>query len=147
MNVTGQSAIITGGHSGMGFAAAQALRAQGAKVAIIGRRKERVEAKAELIGAVGLACDISDPGAVDAALDAAEAVNGTARILINAAAIGNMCGLLNSDGSAAPLDAIRDTVAVNLLGTLYIDRAFASRLTALQPDEDQLRGEIGRAHV
>jgi len=142
MDVRGQAAIVTGGHSGMGFAAAQALAAKGAKVAILGRRADRVGQKAGEIGALGIACDIADPAAIEAALKTAEAAHGTARILVHAAADGSMRMLLDADGGPASTDAIRRTIDTNVLGTLYVDRAFASRLTKAEPLASGLRGVI-----
>ncbi len=53
-------ALVTGGNSGIGYAAAEALIAQGARVIITGRKKEAVEAAAKKIGAIGLIADQSD---------------------------------------------------------------------------------------
>ena len=142
MNVRGQAAIVTGGHSGMGFGAANALIAAGCKVAILGRRRDIVKAKATQVGAFGIGCDIGNPDQVDAALDTAEKAHGTARILINAAAIGNMCMLLSPDGSPAPLGPMREIIETNVFGTLLTNRAFASRLTRAQPLGDGPRGII-----
>ena len=142
MDVKGQAAIVTGGHSGMGFGAAQALAAKGCKVTILGRRSEIVQRKATQIGALGLGCDVADPEQVDAALQKAESVHGTARILIHAAAIGDMVMLLSPDGSGAPLGPLRAIVETNVWGTLLIARAFSSRLTQTTPLPDGPRGVI-----
>jgi NAD(P)-dependent dehydrogenase (short-subunit alcohol dehydrogenase family) len=142
MDVKDQSAVITGGHSGMGFAAAKMLIAKGARVTLLGRRSDVVKTKASLIGALGISCDISDPAAVDAALDEASARHGPARILINAAAIGTLYTLLNTDGSPTPVDIIRKQIDANVLGTLFIDRAVASRLSQVDPMDNGLRGVI-----
>lgn len=142
MDVKDQPAIVTGGHSGMGFAAAKLLAEKLARVTILGRRAERVKQKANDIGALGIACDISDVDGVDAALEEAERVHGPARILINAAAIGTLYTLLNADGSPAPFENIRAQIEANVMGTLIINRAFASKLTRAVPLPDGLRGLI-----
>lgn len=142
MELRGEAAIVTGGHSGMGFAAAVALVGRGARVAILGRRAERVRAKAEEIGALGLPCDVADPDAVDAALAAAESANGPARILIHAAADGYMRTLLEPDGRPAPTEAIRRIIETNVLGTIFANRAFAARLVRAAPLASGLRGVI-----
>jgi NAD(P)-dependent dehydrogenase (short-subunit alcohol dehydrogenase family) len=142
MNVSGQAAIVTGGHSGMGFAAAQALVAKGCKVSIIGRRASVVEEQARRIGAYPITCDVSDGAAVEAAVEEAEAKHGVARVLVNAAATGQMYMLLSPNGAPSPLAPLREIIDCNLLGTLYINRAFAGRLTRTLPLENNLRGVI-----
>lgn len=140
MDVASTAAIVTGGHSGMGFAAARALAQRGAKVAILGRRPDRVAEKAGEIGALGLACDVSDPEAVEAAFSEAERKNGTARILIHAAALGFMQMLLKPDGSPSGRQSIYDTMETNVLGTIFVNQSFASRLTKMPPPDNEPRG-------
>ncbi len=62
----GQVAVITGGHSGIGFYLSQALLAVGMKVAILARRTDVLEkAASDLSGEVlPVVCDISNPDAV-----------------------------------------------------------------------------------
>lgn len=67
------SAIVTGGNSGIGFGMARGLAAAGASVAIWGRDRERNSRAVEQIAAEGgsalpIHCDITDEGAVEAAL-------------------------------------------------------------------------------
>ena len=47
MSLTGQNALVVGGGSGMGEAIALALAAEGAKVAVAGRRQEKLDAVSE----------------------------------------------------------------------------------------------------
>jgi len=56
-NLEGKVAVITGGNSGIGHAAAKELKAQGAQVIITGRRQEAVETAAEQLGVTGLVAD------------------------------------------------------------------------------------------
>jgi NAD(P)-dependent dehydrogenase (short-subunit alcohol dehydrogenase family) len=86
MNIKGLAAVVTGGATGMGGAAAAALANKGAKVSVLARRRETVETKAREIGGLGLVCDISNPDDVAAAFDAAENAHGPARVCINCAA-------------------------------------------------------------
>src|SRR5437588_11695606 len=53
----GKTAIITGAGSGIGRAGAIAFAKEGAKVALVGRRKEKLEAVASEIGKAALVCD------------------------------------------------------------------------------------------
>ncbi|CAM3656796.1 SDR family NAD(P)-dependent oxidoreductase [Sphingobacterium prati] len=50
-------AIVTGGNSGIGYATAKELIAEGAKVIITGRRKEAIEKAAEELGAISFVAD------------------------------------------------------------------------------------------
>jgi len=58
-------AVITGGNSGIGYAAAKRLKAHGANVIITGRRKEAVEAAAAELGVTGLVADQSNLADID----------------------------------------------------------------------------------
>ena len=69
--------IITGGASGIGRATARLFRREGAAVAILDRSDNAAKAVADEIGAVAIACDVSDPSSVSAAVNkAAEAMGG-----------------------------------------------------------------------
>lgn len=142
MEIAGRTAVITGGGSGMGFAAAQELAARGAKVALLGRRRALVEAKAAEIGGIGIACDIGDEASVEAALSRAEDTHGTASILVNAAADARMFNLVSPAGVPAPGESIRQIVSANVLGTLYMARGFATRLARIETPADGLRGVL-----
>jgi NAD(P)-dependent dehydrogenase (short-subunit alcohol dehydrogenase family) len=56
-NLRGKIALVTGGNSGIGYATAQELKAQGATVIITGRRQKAVEAAAVQLGVTGLIAD------------------------------------------------------------------------------------------
>jgi 3-oxoacyl-[acyl-carrier protein] reductase len=56
--------LVTGGSGGIGFEVAKQLIAQGAKVAICGRNKEKLESAAQAIGAVPILADVSKEGDV-----------------------------------------------------------------------------------
>ncbi|MGY6270965.1 SDR family NAD(P)-dependent oxidoreductase [Achromobacter denitrificans] len=60
--LSGKTAIVTGGNSGIGFAAARAFVAEGARVAILGRRREAVDAAVAGLGAsaFGVVGDVAD---------------------------------------------------------------------------------------
>ena len=62
-NLKGKKALVTGGNSGIGYAAAKELKAQGAEVIITGRREEAVQKAAAQLGVTGL---VSDQGKVTA---------------------------------------------------------------------------------
>jgi NAD(P)-dependent dehydrogenase (short-subunit alcohol dehydrogenase family) len=142
MEIRGLAAVVTGGATGMGAAAAAALAAHGAKVTVLARRRDSVEAKAREIGGLGLACDITKPNEIAAAFDAAEAAHGPARICINSAAIGAMAPLLLPDGKPYPQHVLADIVTTNLIGAMYVAQAFAARLVEAPVLADGNRGVL-----
>ena len=75
-------ALVTGGNSGIGYATAEALIAEGARVIITGRKKEAVEAAAQKIGAIGLTADQSDVGSANELVFDVENLCGKIDILI-----------------------------------------------------------------
>ena len=76
MQVDGLPALVTGAASGLGLAAAKALKMAGAKVALLDRDEEKVSLAANEIGGVGIACDVTDTDAVSEALAKAERKTG-----------------------------------------------------------------------
>jgi len=64
-NLNGKVAVVTGGNSGIGYATAQKLKNDGAKVVITGRSNERVQKAAEELGVSGIVADVTDLKAID----------------------------------------------------------------------------------
>ncbi len=64
-NLKDKVAVITGGNSGIGYATAKALKANGAKVIITGRRKEAIEKAASELSVTGLLADQSSLSDID----------------------------------------------------------------------------------
>ena len=88
-DLTGKTALITGASGGIGGAIATALHGAGATVALSGTRETPLQ---ELCAALGsrahvLACNLSDPAAVDALPKQAVEVMGSVDILVNNAGI------------------------------------------------------------
>jgi NAD(P)-dependent dehydrogenase (short-subunit alcohol dehydrogenase family) len=140
MNMQGQSAIVTGGGSGLGEAVARALAAQGSKVAVLDVNDDGAQRVAADIGGLGLRCDITDSDSVTAALDAASAAHGVPRIVMNIAGIGAARRIVGKDGQAAPLADFERVIRVNLIGTYNVARLSAARIVALEPMTDGERG-------
>ena len=91
----GKRALVTGASSGLGVAIARGLAQAGADVAIVARRKERLDALAEELRALGVRClpvgaDLTDDAQRDAAVQSAEAEFGGVDILLNNAGIADV---------------------------------------------------------
>ena len=140
MQIQGQTALVTGAASGLGEATARELARLGAKVAVLDRNAERAQMVAAEIGGTAHACDITDTASVEAALEAAAAAHGPARILMNVAGIGSAKRIVGKDGHAAPLEDFAKVIQVNLIGTYNISRLFAARCAKLAPLDDGARG-------
>ncbi|AOS79080.1 3-hydroxy-2-methylbutyryl-CoA dehydrogenase [Hydrogenophaga sp. PBC] len=140
MKIEGQAALVTGGGSGLGEATARELARPGAKVAVLDVNLEGAQRVAKDIGGVACKCDVTDTESVQAALDAAAAAHGPARILMNIAGIGTAKRVVQKDGSAAPLEDFAKVINVNLIGTYNASRLFAAACAKLDALEDGERG-------
>lgn len=113
-DLTGEVAMVTGASSGLGMRFARVLAANGAKVALVARRKERLQALAAEIAAAGgaaaaIEADVGDEGQMRSAFDAAEAQLGTVTILINNAGISRASRLIDDDAKGW-----RETMEINV---------------------------------
>jgi 3-hydroxybutyrate dehydrogenase len=80
--IDGKHALITGGGSGIGAAAAVELGNAGAKLSLLGRRMPPLQATAVRTGGTAFQCDVTDPEQVARAFDEARSENGPIDILI-----------------------------------------------------------------
>jgi len=78
----GRHALITGGGTGIGAAAARTLAAEGAKLSLLGRRMPPIQATAVATGGTAFQCDITDPDAIGRAFASARAANGPIELLV-----------------------------------------------------------------
>ena len=93
-DLSGRVGLVTGASSGLGLRFAEVLAANGAAVALVARRKDRIVALQEKITAAGgralaLQADVLDAAAMRRAFDAAEAAFGTVTVLVNNAGVGH----------------------------------------------------------
>jgi NAD(P)-dependent dehydrogenase (short-subunit alcohol dehydrogenase family) len=141
MHPNGHAALVTGGGSGLGRATAARLAKLGAKVAILDINVDAARAAAAEIGGVGLECDVTSAEATAAAIAAARAKHGAARILINCAGVGPARRIVGRDGPQ-PLEEFAKVISVNLIGTFNAMRLAAADMQTLSPLEDGERGVI-----
>ncbi len=124
----GKTVFVTGGSSGINLRIAEAFGEHGAKVAINGRKLEKLEAavaslRAKGITAEGYAADVRDYAAVESAVEAAVKALGPIDVLVCGAA-GNFpapVAMMSSNGFKAVLD-------IDVLGTFNACRAAFERL-------------------
>src|ERR687898_931326 len=144
MDITGSTAIVTGGASGIGAAVARALAARGATVVVADLNAEKGEALAEEIGGVFASVDVTRTEQVGAAVEAAGEI-APLRACVNSAGIGWAQRTIGRDGmlaSAHDLDAFRKVVEINLIGTFDMTRQAATVMSRNEPDADGQRGAI-----
>ncbi len=142
MECQGAVAVVTGGASGLGLATVEQLVADGAKVVIVDLPSSDGAAIADRLGdAVAFSpADVTDPDAVEAALDVAEE-RGPLRIAVNCAGIGPPARVVGKDGTPVDLDWFTNVVNVNLVGTFNVVRLAAARMLAHDPVGEE-RGVI-----
>ena len=116
--LTRQIAVVTGAASGLGLAIAEALRAEGAELALIDIAREPLQAAAKRLGALPVVCDLTDPTAVDAAFaEIAERFGGVDIVASNAGAAfqGAMVEVADT--------VLQKAFALNLWSHHYVSRA------------------------
>src|SRR6266481_3460542 len=139
MQVEGQAAIVSGGGSGLGRAAAQMLAAAGVKVAILDINEAAAGESAQETGGLAIGADVTDAKSVEAAFATARERHGPARIAVNCDGIGTAGRIVGRDGPL-PLDAFRRVIEVNLIGSFNLLRVAAAEMSSLDPLGDGERG-------
>jgi 3-oxoacyl-[acyl-carrier protein] reductase len=129
-DLSGRVGLVTGASSGLGLRFAEVLAANGAAVALVARRKERLAAlqtKIEAAGgrAVAIEADVIDNASMRRAFDAAEAAFGTVTILVNNAGVGHSTRALD-----LPEAEWRRVLATNLDAVFFWSQEGARRMLA-----------------
>jgi NAD(P)-dependent dehydrogenase (short-subunit alcohol dehydrogenase family) len=141
MQIQNHAALVTGGGSGLGAATARALAASGAKVAVLDINEKAAAAIAAEIGGLAVPCNVADAASAEKAVAAARAAHGAARILINCAGIGPAARIVGREGPM-PLDAFRQVIEINLIGSFNLMRLAAADMVGVEPLTDGERGII-----
>jgi NAD(P)-dependent dehydrogenase (short-subunit alcohol dehydrogenase family) len=137
-DLTGKTAVVTGGYGVLGGSMADALAAAGARVAILGRRRDQAQQKVDALRARGadalaLQGDVLDAATLPPARDELLAAWGRVDILVNAA--GGNVQRARTDGVppfGMPLDAFDEVVRLNLHGSVYPSLVFGEAMARQQ---------------
>ena len=137
--LTGTVALVTGASSGIGAATARALAAEGASVALVARRADRLASLAATLGetALPVEADITSPGAAADAVARTVARFGRLDILVNNAGL-----MLIGPVADAPDGEWDRMIKINIQGLLYVTRAALPHLTAAVADSPRQVADI-----
>lgn len=129
-DLAGRTALVSGASGGLGARFAQVLAANGAKVALVARRRAELDAQVAAIRAEGgeavaIEADITDRSAIARAFDEAEQAFGTVDILVANAGIAPATKLLDETE-----ESWRKVMALNLDAVLFSAQEAARRLIA-----------------
>ena len=144
MDITGASAIVTGGASGIGAASARMLAARGAKVVVADLQDDKGKALATEIGGAFCHVDVTKTDEIIAAVETA-AEMGPLRVLVNSAGIGFASRTVGKDGSydsAHNLDWFKRVININLVGSFDCIRIAATAMSKTAPLDGNERGAI-----
>jgi NADP-dependent 3-hydroxy acid dehydrogenase YdfG len=123
-------ALVTGASSGIGEATARALAEQGAKVAVVARRKDRLDALAAEIGGLAIETDVTDREQAVAAVERTVQELGRLDIVINNAGVMLLGPIVD-----APVEEWDRMIELNLQGLLYIAHAALPHLLSAAEQE------------
>ena len=141
MDLTGASALVTGGASGLGLASARRLAAAGAAVTIVDLPTSAgADIAAELGGSFAPA-DVTDAQQVAAAVEVA-AASGPLRVVVNCAGIAPPAKVLDRDGNPTPLETFERIIRVNLVGTYNVISQASAVIAKTEPTDGGDRGVI-----
>jgi NADP-dependent 3-hydroxy acid dehydrogenase YdfG len=139
--LSGTVALVTGASSGIGEATAVALAEEGASVALVARRKDRLEALAERIGGSGRAlvveADVTDLAQAQRAVETTVAELGRLDTLVNNAGV-----MLLGPIVGAPIEEWQRMVHLNVLGLLYCTHAALPHLLSAAEGEPRAVSDV-----
>ncbi|MSQ53041.1 MAG: SDR family oxidoreductase [Betaproteobacteria bacterium] len=141
MKLQGQSALVSGGASGLGAQTARRLAAAGAKVAVLDLNEKLAGELAREIGGIAVACDVAEAQSAEAAVARAKEQIGVARVLVNCAGVAGAQRIVGRNGPM-PLEVFERIIRINLIGCFNMMRLAANEMSKLEALEDGERGVI-----
>ena len=140
MQLSGHSAIISGGASGLGLATAALLASRGMRVLIADLQEDAGRATAAEIGGQFMRCDVTQAGDVETAVQAANAL-APLRVAVSCAGIAPAARTLGKQGPHA-LELFQRVININLVGSFNLARLAAAAMAQQPPLDDGERGVI-----
>lgn len=124
-DLSGRTAVVTGGSRGLGLQIAEALAEQGATLVLTARRREQLDEAADHLGTLGArvtvrAADLSDAASVAAVVDDVVGEHGAIDVLVN-----NAGATWGAPAEEHPLEAWHKVIDLNLTGTFLLTQRVA----------------------
>jgi 3-hydroxyacyl-CoA dehydrogenase / 3-hydroxy-2-methylbutyryl-CoA dehydrogenase len=143
MRIEGSGALVVGGASGLGEAAACALHAHGAHVVVADLDAERGAALVARLGerAAFSVADVTQPEQLELAVALAARAPGGLRISVHCAGIGHAERIARGKGPHRP-ETFERVIAVNLVGTFHVLRLASAAMLGNEPGDGGERGVI-----
>jgi len=141
MQLSEVKAVITGGASGLGLAAAERLLAAGASVTLLDVNQAAGDEQAARLGVTYVHADVTNEDAIAAALLHAQTNMGGLNLAINCAGVLGAGRVLGRD-APMPLKNFAQTVMINLIGSFNVGKAAANLMAGNAPGLDNERGLI-----
>jgi NAD(P)-dependent dehydrogenase (short-subunit alcohol dehydrogenase family) len=143
MDIAGKTFVVTGGASGLGRAAAEAVLAAGGNAVLLDVNADAGTAAEQALGARAkfAPADVTSEEQVKAAVDLAVSTFGGLHGVINAAGIGPAAKVLGRNGPH-PLDLFEKTMKINAIGTFNVIRLAAAVISQNAPQATGERGVI-----
>ncbi|HEY9263460.1 MAG TPA: SDR family NAD(P)-dependent oxidoreductase [Mycobacterium sp.] len=135
MDIKGNSAVVTGGASGLGLATVRRLHEAGAALVVIADLENSDGANIAREfgdGVQFVPADVRDSDALGRVFDAAEAA-APLRAVVHCAGRGGPVRLVNRDGSPGSLETYSEIVQINLIGSFNVLRLAAARMARNEP--------------
>lgn len=131
-DLKGRVCVVSGASSGLGAQMAKGFAKQGADVAVMARRVEKLEQVAKDIRTLGVKvfparCDVTDTASIDAAVDTIIGKFGKVDILVNCAGSAKNAGVINMTDEEWDF-----TIAADLTSVFKVTRAFAKHMAEKQ---------------
>ena len=124
--LAGRWVVVTGASRGIGAELARRLAADGARLALVARSRDALDALARELGAESVVCDVADPAQIERAAERIETLAGGAPdVVVNNAGIFSIAA-----AHKTPVELFRRTLDVNLVAPFAFVRAFLPGMRA-----------------
>lgn len=123
MELSGSHVVVTGASRGIGAAMARAMAGAGARVSMVARNQEQLEAMATELGGTAFPADLLDAGVVDGLVDRIEGRAGPIDVLVNNAGLLHTTFFTNQSA-----DEVRSVVRLNLEAPMVLTQQVLPRM-------------------